>query len=74
MKIEKAHLKFVFNLHNKLNKDERGFFKETFNQIDFIAVKGSDIVFVQVNQSRSVKGVLRGLFMPRADMEVILEL
>lgn len=40
--------------------DERGCFMETYNFNDFKAA-GIDAVFVQDNQSVSVKGVLRGL-------------
>lgn len=40
--------------------DERGYFMETYNQKDFQEA-GLDMVFVQDNQSMSVKGVLRGL-------------
>lgn len=40
--------------------DERGYFMETFNHRDFSEF-GLDLNFVQDNQSRSVKGVLRGL-------------
>ncbi len=40
--------------------DERGYFMETYNQNDFKA-EGLDMVFVQDNQSMSVKNVLRGL-------------
>lgn len=40
--------------------DERGYFMETYNQNDFREA-GLDMVFVQDNQSMSVKGVLRGL-------------
>lgn len=40
--------------------DERGYFMETYNQKDMEAA-GIDAVFVQDNQSSSVKGVLRGL-------------
>ena len=40
--------------------DERGYFTETYNQRD-MANAGLDMVFVQDNQSMSVKGVLRGL-------------
>ena len=40
--------------------DERGYFMETYNYNDFLAA-GLDMVFVQDNQSRSKKGVLRGL-------------
>ena len=40
--------------------DERGYFMETFNEND-MREAGLDFHFVQDNQSRSVKGVLRGL-------------
>lgn len=41
-------------------RDERGYFVETYNYNDMKA-EGLDMVFVQDNQSMSVKGVLRGL-------------
>lgn len=40
--------------------DSRGYFMETYNQRD-MAEAGLDMVFVQDNQSMSVKGVLRGM-------------
>ena len=40
--------------------DARGYFMETYNQRD-MQEAGLDMVFVQDNQSMSVKGVLRGL-------------
>ncbi len=40
--------------------DSRGYFMETYNQKDFHEC-GIDTVFVQDNQSMSIKGVLRGL-------------
>ena len=40
--------------------DARGYFMETYNQND-MHEEGLDMVFVQDNQSSSVKGVLRGL-------------
>lgn len=40
--------------------DQRGFFMETYNKVDFTEA-GLDMEFVQDNQSRSTKGVLRGL-------------
>ncbi len=40
--------------------DNRGYFMETYNQND-MREAGLDMVFVQDNQSMSVKGVLRGL-------------
>lgn len=44
----------------KVFYDDRGYFVETYNQNDF-KEEGLDMVFVQDNQSMSVKGVLRGL-------------
>ncbi|MCX7884026.1 MAG: dTDP-4-dehydrorhamnose 3,5-epimerase [Caloramator sp.] len=40
--------------------DERGYFMETYNYNDF-KDGGIDVTFVQDNQSKSKKGVLRGL-------------
>ena len=40
--------------------DERGYFMETYNYNEFKAA-GLDMVFVQDNESKSKKGVLRGL-------------
>ena len=48
----------VINL--KVPGDSRGYFMETYNEND-MKENGLDIRFVQDNQSRSVKGVLRGL-------------
>lgn len=43
-----------------VHEDARGYFIETYHYEDFKAA-GIDQVFVQDNQSASVKGVLRGL-------------
>ena len=40
--------------------DNRGYFMETYNENDFKKA-GYDLTFVQDNQSKSSKGVLRGL-------------
>ena len=40
--------------------DQRGFFMETYKHSEFTA-HGIDEIFVQVNHSRSSKGILRGL-------------
>ena len=48
----------VINL--TVHGDSRGYFMETYNEND-MKENGIDIRFVQDNQSRSVKGVLRGL-------------
>jgi dTDP-4-dehydrorhamnose 3,5-epimerase len=65
MRIEQTPLQDCFIVHEKVNGDARGYFIETFNQRDFNAATGLDIVFVQDNQSKSTKGVLRGLHMQR---------
>lgn len=41
--------------------DERGYFMESYNQDVFNEMTGLDVRFVQDNQSRSSKNVLRGL-------------
>ncbi|MFY9327260.1 MAG: dTDP-4-dehydrorhamnose 3,5-epimerase [Georgfuchsia sp.] len=45
----------------KVFSDERGFFFESFNRRQFAEISGLDVDFVQDNQSRSTKHVLRGL-------------
>lgn len=42
-------------------RDDRGFFLESFNKKEFEETVGCSVDFVQDNQSRSSKGVLRGL-------------
>lgn len=44
--------------------DDRGYFMETYNQNDMHDA-GLDMVFVQDNQSSSVKGVLRGMHLQK---------
>ncbi len=65
MTIEQTPLKDCFILHDTVHGDARGYFIETYNSRDFNAASGLDIEFVQDNQSRSSKGVLRGLHMQR---------
>ena len=47
-------------VETKVFGDNRGYFMENYNYNDFKAA-GLDMVFVQDNQSKSKKGVLRGL-------------
>jgi dTDP-4-dehydrorhamnose 3,5-epimerase len=65
MTIEQTPLKDCFIIHDKVHGDARGYFIETYNNRDFKAASGLDIEFVQDNQSRSSKGVLRGLHMQK---------
>lgn len=53
-------IKGVYIIQPKIFGDKRGYFMETYNYEDFIKA-GLDLVFVQDNQSKSKKGVLRGL-------------
>jgi len=67
MRIEHTPLKDCFIIHETVHGDARGYFIETYNQRDFNAASGLSIQFVQDNQSRSSKGVLRGLHMQKGD-------
>ena len=51
----------VLVIEPKVHGDERGYFIETFRQDEFEDALGYKINFTQDNQSKSSKGVLRGL-------------
>lgn len=59
-KFTETSIKDVFIIEPTVFGDERGYFMETYHQDEFKEA-GLDLEFVQDNQSRSVKGVLRGL-------------
>lgn len=61
MRIEKTPLADCYIIHDTVHGDHRGYFFESFNRKIFLAETGMDIDFVQDNQSKSQKGVLRGL-------------
>ncbi len=61
MKVEETYLKGCFVITPKVFDDERGYFFETFNENVFKKETGVSVNFVQDNQSKSNKGVLRGL-------------
>ena len=61
MKATATAIEGVLILEPKVFGDARGFFMESFNQKAFEQAVGREIVFVQDNHSRSLKGVLRGL-------------
>ena len=56
----KTEIEGVVIIEPKVFGDERGYFMETYNKVDFEKA-GIDCVFVQDNQSKSKKGILRGL-------------
>lgn len=51
----------VMILEPQVFGDARGFFFESFNELDFQKATGLNVHFVQDNHSKSAKGVLRGL-------------
>ena len=65
MKIIETKLKDCFIIEPHIFKDSRGYFFECFNQEKFNELMGSNINFVQDNESFSTKGVLRGLHYQR---------
>lgn len=58
--VTKCDIEGLYVIEPKVFFDDRGYFVETYNQNDF-KEEGLNMVFVQDNQSMSVKGVLRGL-------------
>ncbi len=67
MTVEETGLKGCFVITPKVYEDERGFFFESFNQKTFEDKIGFNINFVQDNQSKSSKGVLRGMHFQTGD-------
>ena len=57
MKINKTFIEGLLIIEPQLFKDERGFFYESYNKNNL----DINIVFVQDNESKSYKGVIRGL-------------
>ncbi len=60
IKVTKLEISGLCLIEPAVHGDSRGYFMETYNQRD-MQEAGLDMVFVQDNQSMSVKGVLRGL-------------
>ncbi|HZV93378.1 MAG TPA: dTDP-4-dehydrorhamnose 3,5-epimerase [Caldimonas sp.] len=61
MKITTTAIDGVLVIEPRVFGDPRGFFLESFNARDFAGATGRHVEFVQDNQSRSTRGVLRGL-------------
>ena len=59
MKINKTFIEDLLVIEPQLFKDDRGFFYESYNKKKLD--KKIKIVFVQDNESKSIKGVIRGL-------------
>ena len=61
MKATETKLKGCFILEPKIFTDNRGYFMESFNTEKFNDAVGSEVSFVQDNQSFSTYGVIRAL-------------
>ena len=59
MKINKTFIEHLLIIEPQVFKDDRGFFYESYNKNNLDKV--INIVFVQDNESKSNKGVIRGL-------------
>lgn len=65
MNVIKTDIEGVVVIEPQVFGDERGYFFESFNAERFLAETGIDVAFVQDNESRSKRGVLRGLHFQR---------
>ena len=61
MRVEETKLAGCFIIHDTVFEDSRGYFFESFNKQRFDSLTGTNTNFVQDNQSKSTRGVLRGL-------------
>lgn len=72
----KTEIEGVYIIEPKVFGDNRGYFMETYNEQEF-KNNGLDYNFVQDNQSKSKKGVIRGLHFqkthPQAKLVRVLE-
>lgn len=57
----------VWILEPRVFTDPRGYFMETWREEDFNRAIGHEVHFVQENQSKSARGVLRGLHYQRGE-------
>ncbi len=66
MEYIKTQIEGVYVLEPKVFGDARGYFMETFRQDEFDRMV-SPVTFVQDNESKSTRGVLRGLHYQKGD-------
>lgn len=67
MKIEKTSLKDAYILTPRVFTDERGYFFECYNEVTYRHSVLANYKWVQENESKSTKGVLRGLHFQKGD-------
>ncbi len=61
MKVIRTEIPDVLIIEPQVFGDDRGFFYESYNKLDFEKTTGVKTGFVQDNHSSSIQGVLRGL-------------
>lgn len=61
MKLINTDIEGVYIIEPRLFEDERGYFFEAFSERKFAELTGIETCFVQDNESRSARGVVRGL-------------
>ena len=74
MKVIETPFEGLLIIEPRVFNDDRGYFYESYNKNSFKAATGIDIDFVQDNQARSTKNVLRGLHfqnLPTAQTKLI---
>lgn len=69
MNFTKLSVPDVVLIEPNVIEDERGFFFESYSELNFSKAIGREVKFVQDNHSRSTKGVLRGLHYQSAPYE-----
>jgi dTDP-4-dehydrorhamnose 3,5-epimerase len=73
MELNKTEIEGLIAIKPSIFEDDRGYFFESYNQKDFTN-QGITNIFVQDNQSRSKKGVIRGLhyqLIPHAQTKLV---
>lgn len=65
MEYERTNIEGVWIVTPRVFDDARGYFMETYRKEEFDAHVGREVNFVQDNESRSTRGVLRGLHYQR---------
>lgn len=61
MQLEKTTLNDCFIIKPTVYEDHRGYFFESYNEQTFNTLSGMQVHFVQDNQAKSNRGILRGL-------------
>ena len=67
MKFTATDIEDLWVIEPQVYEDHRGYFVETFNQKEFKDTTGLAISFVQDNESKSSKGVLRGMHFQKGE-------